>query len=587
MKGRINPTKKGAAPLITLLVLAISPALTASIGMAVLKLVEETLPKDTIPVIVAQRETSIEITNTASIPVNLTSLQIYINNRQASISDENGNRIWEPNEKLRIDLGQLEDVAVVQIIYENQIVYKAVYFKPVTLYQDTAFPEITYTSENSSYSVNVSDDTSIVSVNIYAGYEDGERLIFGFSPLAKGEMDQLMECYNNYRQTGNWTCQVKTAQFTLEWAKEGNGTLITMIYSGNEYRSSSDKKAYFARVETSDITGKASSVVLAIDSPPSVVLTSPPKGAKYVTPNPVNITISAVAEDDLKVVRIELYLDNTLLKTCENATSCSTVAPEVGPGRHTAMAIAYDTAGQASTDIANFEVDSDAPPVVSINSPRNGANLPAVNGTASFTISVSASDDFGLSSVDIYMDYLKLDSYQLNGDREFSIDIPANASEGNHVIEAFAFDVSGKNSSARVSFTVIEPHMRIFTVTVPPTSWRNQTPTNVSQTYTPKPVRITILSPTPGSYYGSSSTVNVTASVTSDYGLNRIVVYHNGIAYTAYSNLNGTKNYTFTYLASCARGNYFVSGTNEIRIFAYDTAGNVESAAVKFTANPR
>ena len=202
-------------------------------------------------------------------------------------------------------------------------------------------------------------------------------------------------------------------------------------------------------------------------------------------------------------------------------------------------------------------------------------------------ISVSASDDFGLSSVDIYMDYLKLDSYQLNGDTGFSIDIPANASEGEHVIEAFAFDVSGKNSSARVSFTVIEPHVRIFTVTVPPTSWQNQTPTNVSQIYTPKPIRITILSPTPSSSYGSSSTVNVTASVTSDYGLNRIVVYHNGIAYTAYNNLNGAKTYNFTYLVSCARINNFVSGTNEIRVFAYDTAGNVESAAVNFTANPR
>jgi hypothetical protein len=581
-----NQTRRGSAPLIALLVLAISSAFTASIGVTLLKLVEDTLPQESVPVIVAQREASVEVINTASLAIDLSMLSIYINDRAAAIVDEDKDGIWEPNEKLTIDFGQLDDVSTVAIYYGNQVVYKAIYVKPVTLHHDTVFPDITYKREGSRYSVNVKDDTSIVAVNIYAGYEDGERLAFSFSPLTEGEIDKLMSCYDDYRKTGEWACEVKTVQFTLEWSKEGNGTPITIVYSGNAHKSSSDKKIYFARVETFDITGKASSVVLVTDSPPSVVLTSPPKGAKYVAPNPISIPISAIAEDDFRVVKIELYLDGNLLKTCENTTSCDAAA-SVGHGAHTAMAVAYDTEGQRASDTAIFEIDSDAPPVVVISNPKEGGRITTPGGTARFTIAASASDDFGLSNVEVYLDYLKLEEYRLNGEKEFSISLPAEAGEGDHIVEVFAYDISGKNSSAKVRFSVIVPHVKILSVSVPQVYWQNQTPTNVTAPFTQGPINIKITSPAPGSYYGPSSQVYVSASVSSYYGLSKIIVYHSGVSYTAYTDLGGVQTYSFSYSTSCITADYFVSGTNEIRIFAYDIAGNIESEAVQFSANPK
>jgi len=581
-----NRTRKGSAPLIALLIIAISSAFATSIGVTLLKLVEDTLPQESTPVIVTQRGASVEIVNTASIAINLSMLSIYINDRPAAISDEDKDGFWEPNEKLTIDFGQLDDVSTVAIYYGDQVVYKAVYIKPVTLHHDTTFPEITYAKEGAKYSVNVKDDTSVVVVNVYAGYENGERLIFGFSPLSEGEKEKLMSCYSSYRQTGNWSCEVKTAQFNLEWFKEDNKTSFKLHYSGRTYNTSGSENAYFARVETFDITGKASSVVLAIDSPPTVSLISPPKGAKYVSPNPMNITISAVASDDFDISKMELYLDGRLLKTCNDTTFCEVIASQVGHGTHTAMVIAYDTENQSASDTATFEIDSDAPPVVVINYPREGARISTVSNTTEFTINASASDDFGLSIVEVYLDYLKLREYRLNGEKELSISLPAEAGEGDHVVEVFAYDISGKNGSARVSFSVIVSHIRILSVSVPQTKWQNSTPTNVSTPNTPKPITINITSPKSGSYYGSESRIYVAASVSADHGLSKIIVYHSGRGFSAYTNLGGVQTYSLSYSVSQYTGKYFVSGTNEIRIFAYDTAGNMESAAVTFSFSP-
>jgi hypothetical protein len=181
---RILGDKRATTPIVTLIILAISSLLAASIGSTVLKLVEETMPKESVPLIVSQSGESVEVVNTAQLSIDLNSLAIYINDRKASITDENGNNIWEPNEKLRIDLGQLEDVAVVQIIYANQVIYKAIYIRPITAFNDIAFPEINYRKDSSGYSIRVTDDISVIAVNVYAGYKSGERLAFGFSPVS-------------------------------------------------------------------------------------------------------------------------------------------------------------------------------------------------------------------------------------------------------------------------------------------------------------------------------------------------------------------------------------------------------------------
>ena len=483
MSGSRQNSRKGSSPLIALLILAISSTMTAGIGMAVLKLVEETMPQESIPVIVTQREAAVEILNTASFSIKLSSLGIYINDRAAAVADADGDGWWEPNEKLTIDFGQLDDVSVISVYYENQLVYKAVYFKPISLHHDQKFPEITYRKSGMSYTLEISDDTSIVAVNIYVGHKDGEDLAFGFSPLSPGDVEKLKKCYEDYRRTGKWTCDVKRADFTLSWDEsDENSTQLMLNYKGHVHSAKRNNTLYFARIETFDITGKSSSIVLALDSPPKVTLVSPQNNAKFVVTNQtdrVNILISAIASDDFKVDRIELFMNGNLLKTC-HAEQCSINVP-TGPGRYTVMAKAHDSSGQISTDSVSFEVELDELPFVEITSPREGEKITGKDEPVTFTIAARAGDDFGLNLIEVYLDYEKIKSYQLRGEKNYSFSFTHSAGAGKHKLEVVAYDIGGKSSTARVEFTISVPFARITGVYVPEVDWSNSVPTSVTQ----------------------------------------------------------------------------------------------------------
>jgi len=429
MSGSRQNSRGGSSPLIALLILAISSTITAGIGMAVLKLVEETMPQESIPVIVTQREAAVEILNTASFSIKLSSLGIYINDRAAAVADADGDGWWEPNEKLTIDFGQLDDVSVISVYYENQLIYKAVYFKPISLHHDQKFPEITYRKSEMSYDLEISDDTSIVAVNIYVGHKDGEDLAFGFSPLSPGDVEELKKCYEDYRRTGEWTCDVKRADFTLSWDEsDENNTQLFLNYKGHVHSAKRNSTLYFARIETFDITGKSSSIVLTLDSPPSVTLTSPTNGVKFVATAPMSITVSASARDDFGISRIELYLDGILIKVCHSAEECSTEV-EVSFGDHTATAVAYDTANQPATAQVRFSVVKDNPPSVTITSPRNEDTYTTSGSSYSVTISASASDDYGINRIELYLDGSLIKTCYSS-----SCSASANAGTGSHTV---------------------------------------------------------------------------------------------------------------------------------------------------------
>src|SRR6516165_3536063 len=131
------------------------------------------------------------------------------------------------------------------------------------------------------------------------------------------------------------------------------------------------------------------------DTPPSVALTAPTEGARYVAP--ATIALSATANSNTAIKRVEFYQGTTLV-----ATSASTANPytaswaNVPAGSYTLTARAYDTLG-ISTVSAPVHV------MVTLPSPWQAQDIGSVgvagNATSTsagaFTVSGSGADIWG------------------------------------------------------------------------------------------------------------------------------------------------------------------------------------------------
>ena len=175
---------------------------------------------------------------------------------------------------------------------------------------------------------------------------------------------------------------------------------------------------------------------------PTVSVTSPQGGATISGAT----TVSVSASDDGGVDRVELHIDGARLAT-------DTTAPyqfywdttAYADGNYELQAIAYDSAGNrgqsalvvvsVSNEIDNTGGDT-VPPDVVITSPRDGASI-----SDRVTITASASDDEGISKMELYLDgdlkVVKTKSaltWRWNARK---------ASGGAHTISVKAFDPAG------------------------------------------------------------------------------------------------------------------------------------------------
>jgi len=84
------------------------------------------------------------------------------------------------------------------------------------------------------------------------------------------------------------------------------------------------------------------------DSPPSVTLRSPRRGARFTR----KLKILAAARDDHRVVRVDLYVDGRLVDRDTRAPYRKTwsVPKRLSYGSHSVTARAYDSAGQSAAD---------------------------------------------------------------------------------------------------------------------------------------------------------------------------------------------------------------------------------------------
>jgi RHS repeat-associated protein len=150
-------------------------------------------------------------------------------------------------------------------------------------------------------------------------------------------------------------------------------------------------------IVTASVNGGQASATVAVDTPPSISLTSP--SANNVFQAGASIAVSATAGDaDGSVAKVDFYQGGTLIGSATVAPYTFTWA-NVAPGSYMLSAVATDNQG-SSTASAAVTIRVNAPPAVAVTSPGTGASFTA---PATISLLASASDSDGtVASVTFY-----------------------------------------------------------------------------------------------------------------------------------------------------------------------------------------
>ena len=184
---------------------------------------------------------------------------------------------------------------------------------------------------------------------------------------------------------------------------------------------------------------------------PSVSLTNPTDSSSVSG----NVSIQASASDNVGVTQVEFYVDGTLRATDTSSSyAYSWDTSQEANGDHTILAKAYDAAGnvgmssQITVTVTGGLTDSTAPSV-SLTFPTSGDK---VYGTV--TLAAAASDDFGVTKVEFFIDNTPVGS-ATEGDPWTLSWNSTTVSDGSHTVQAKAYDAAGNvGSSSSVSFSV-------------------------------------------------------------------------------------------------------------------------------------
>ncbi len=166
-----------------------------------------------------------------------------------------------------------------------------------------------------------------------------------------------------------------------------------------------------------------------------------------------DVTIKAVATDDIGVKMVEFYIDNTLDHTEMSSPYWYVWSTgDVTTGPHEIKVIAYDFVDHTAEAKINVTVD-DSLPTVEITPPTPTP----LKGTV--TINVHAEDYKGVKSIRISMDDVPLTTWssgpQTEVDFNFQLNTTAYAN-GNHTLKAAAIDTADQESAPAQITIVIE-----------------------------------------------------------------------------------------------------------------------------------
>lgn len=227
--------------------------------------------------------------------------------------------------------------------------------------------------------------------------------------------------------------------------------LVTQLLEETAVGSGSyDPSFGYGRINASAAVSAAVGFTPPADTtPPTLAMTAPLYGASVSGMAVVDVT----ADDNVGVVRVDLYLDGTFFVSDTSAPySFAWDTTTIPNGTHTLLAVASDAANNSASTasitvtVSNTPPDT-TPPVVSIAAPMAGAT---VSGTTA--VSATATDNVGVVKVDLYLDGA-LYATDNTAPYAFSWNT-ATASNGSHILKVAASDVAGNVANSTATVTV-------------------------------------------------------------------------------------------------------------------------------------
>ena len=258
------------------------------------------------------------------------------------------------------------------------------------------------------------------------------------------------------------------------------------------------------------------------------------------------LDVVVLASDNFGVSRVDMYRNNVLIgtKTSTPFTFNWNTTHEEN-GQYSLQSKAYDASGNMGTsplitvDVENNDPDTIAP-VVSITSPLD---QDTVSGT--FDVVVSASDNFGVSRVDMYRNNVLVGT-KTSAPFTFSWDT-TQEENGQYSLQSKAYDASGNVGTSPLITVDVE----------------NSDPDTIAPA-------VSITCPLDQGTVPRKSTVTITASADDNTGVTKVEFYVNGVLECT----DTTDSYTCSWKV-VAKPNV----TYRLQAKAYDATGNVGSSA--------
>jgi thermitase len=253
---------------------------------------------------------------------------------------------------------------------------------------------------------------------------------------------------------------VTKIEWYLDGALKASSATASASFSWNTTTGANGSHTLAAKAyDSAGNVGSSANVSVNVNNPipdstaPAVSITSPINNSNVA--GIISVTLSGA--DNVAVTKVEWYLDGTLKASSATASaSFNWNSATVANGLHTIAAKAYDAAGNVGTSSAlsvnvNNPVPDNVAPDTIVSSPTSGSTL-----TGNVDITISASDNVGVTRVEWYLDGV-LQGSNLGAVGSFSWNTTA-AVNGNHNLSAKAYDAAGNiGLSAALAVNVDNP----------------------------------------------------------------------------------------------------------------------------------
>jgi len=277
-----------------------------------------------------------------------------------------------------------------------------------------------------------------------AATRDVEIIGFGFSPSAVqiNVTDSVRWIQRDPPPTVHTSTSGQSPTANGLW---NSGALVGLGASFTFTFNNAGNFPYFCEPHAFTMIGSVT--VTAINTPPTVSITSPTNGASFNGPTDITVTATA-ADAGGSITQVEFFNGSTSIGV--DTSSPYSATGTFGLGTHVLTAVARDNLSTASTSApVSITVSAvNTPPTVSITSPTNGASF---NGPTDITVTATAADTGGsITQVEFFNG-----STSIGVDTSSPYSASANFGVGTHVLTAVATDnLSATSTSAPVSITV-------------------------------------------------------------------------------------------------------------------------------------